>query len=108
MNTTKEDNFDISEFEDLYASRVSGVFCSHDNCFNEAVIEHHCPDDKGFFECEYHLTHMSDFCEECQSIREVVDYKSGPSLGGLGTVEIMIFKCGHQHGEEYDDISLYK
>ena len=81
--------------------------CSHDGCNRRSVIAHCEPDGYEYHECYKHLVNPEWWCPKCDAPRRITKWVSGRSMGGLGTVEVWTFECGHSDGYEDDDISNY-
>jgi hypothetical protein len=85
-----------------------GRICQESGCRVQAVVESYIGFAATHAECADHFLEPPKHpCGVCQEMKAIVDYKSGPSLGGLGTVEIWTLECGHTDGIEDDSAANY-
>jgi len=99
----------LRAIEDGWATKMpmGGAKCTHQGCKRNAVVAERQPDASEVRDCYYHLTHQMEWCNACQALRVITDFKSGSSMGGLGTLEVWTMDCGHSDGFEDDPIHLY-
>lgn len=98
----------LADWTSRWMGRAEKEFCSRPGCIRDAVVVHTPPDEPEWFECAHHTLTMEEYCPYCKETREVIDFATGPDLGGAGTVDFYTFDCGHQRMDEDSELWMYE